>query len=299
MKKFKQITLIEDCRLSPEILPDLQQYAEKPVVMFQDSPVSDEEILTKIGDSDAIFLSWKTKINASVLRQCPQLKYIGLCCSMYENISTNVDIETAKELGITVKGVRDYGDEGTVEFIISQLISLFKGIGKAQWRSESTELTGKSLGIIGLGTLGQMVAKTAQFFGMKVYYYNRSRKSECENLGIQFLSLPELLATCDVISVHLPKYTVLLNEEEFAFKKKNSILINTSVGLTFDKDAFLKWLQNDSTSFAILDADGAGTFYEEFNQHPQIITYPFSAGFTAEARRRLSEKVLKNVEEYL
>jgi lactate dehydrogenase-like 2-hydroxyacid dehydrogenase len=97
---------------------------------------------------------------------------------MYENISTNVDIETAKELGITVKGVRDYGDEGTVEFIISQLISLFKGIGKAQWRSESTELTGKSLGIIGLGTLGQMVAKTAQFFGMKVYYYNRSRKSE-------------------------------------------------------------------------------------------------------------------------
>lgn len=299
MKKFKQITLIEDCRLSPEILTDLQQYAEKPVVMFQDSPVSDREILTRIGDSDAIFLSWKTKINASVLRQCPQLKYIGLCCSMYENISTNVDIETAKKLGITVKGVRDYGDEGTVEFIISQLISLFKGIGKVQWRSESTELTGKSLGIIGLGTLGQMVAKTAQFFGMKVYYYNRSRKSECENLGIQFLSLPELLATCDVVSVHLPKYTVLLNEEEFAFKKKNSILINTSVGLTFDKDAFLKWLQNDSTSFAILDADGAGTFYEEFNQHPQIITYPFSAGFTTEARRRLSEKVLKNVEEYL
>jgi lactate dehydrogenase-like 2-hydroxyacid dehydrogenase len=88
------------------------------------------------------------------------LVYVEECI---ENISTNVDIETAKELGITVKGVRDYGDEGTIEFIISQLISLFKGIGKAQWRSESTELTGKSLGIIGLGTLDKWLLKQLSF----------------------------------------------------------------------------------------------------------------------------------------
>ena len=77
-----------------------------------------------------------------------------------------MDIEAARKLRIDVKGVRDYGDEGTVEFIFAQLIYLFKGLGKNQWGSEATELKNKSIGIIGFGTLGQMVAKTAVHFGM-------------------------------------------------------------------------------------------------------------------------------------
>ena len=72
-----------------------------------------------------------------------------------------MDIEAARNLGIEVKGVRDYGDEGTVEFIFAELISLFKGLGEHKWRNEATELKNKSIGIVGLGTLGRMVAKTA------------------------------------------------------------------------------------------------------------------------------------------
>jgi lactate dehydrogenase-like 2-hydroxyacid dehydrogenase len=222
-----------------------------------------------------------------------------MCCSLYDENSANVDIAEAKRLGIEVRGVKDYGDEGTIEFIFAKLIYLFKGLGKQKWKSEATELSNKSVGVIGMGTLGQMVTKTAKHFGMKVFYYNRSRKYEIENQGVSFLPLHELLASCDVITTHLPRNTILLNEKEFEIKKKNSVLINTSLGLTFDKDSFLKWLTKDKTSFAILDADGVGNFSNEFSEYENIIISNQYAGFTLEAKKRLSEKVLANLTNYL
>jgi lactate dehydrogenase-like 2-hydroxyacid dehydrogenase len=222
-----------------------------------------------------------------------------MCCSLYDEKSANVDIAAASALGIQVKGVKDYGDEGTIEFIFAQLIYLFKGLGKNQWKSDATELSYKSIGIIGLGTLGLMVAKTAIHFGMNVYYFNRSRKYDVEKQGVHYLPLAELMATCDVVTTHLPRNTILLTAEMFGLKKENSVLVNTSLGLTFEKDAFLKWISNDKTSFAILDADGCGDFADEFAQYENIITSDQFAGFTQEAKRRLSEKVLANLTNFL
>ena len=222
-----------------------------------------------------------------------------MCCSLYDENSANVDIAAARKLGIEVRGVKDYGDEGTIEFIFAQLIYLFKGLGKQQWKNEATELTNKNIGIIGLGTLGKMVAKTATHFGMKVFYFNRSRKYGMEKEGIVYLPLNELMATCDVVTTHLPRNTILLTEQEFGIKKKNSILINTSLGLTFEKAAFVKWISHDKTSFAIFDADGVGDFVDEFSAHENIILSNQFAGFTLEAKKRLSEKVYANMTNYL
>jgi lactate dehydrogenase-like 2-hydroxyacid dehydrogenase len=219
-----------------------------------------------------------------------------MCCSLYDEDSANVDIVTARALGIEVKGVKDYGDEGTIEFIFAQLIYLFKGLGPHQWRNDATELSYKSIGgIIGLGTLGQMVAKTAIHFGMNVFYFNRSRKFEFEEIGVKYLPLMDLMATCDIVTTHLPRNTILLTEKEFEVKKNNSVLINTSLGLTFDKNAFLNWLGKDQTSFAIFDADGVGNCSDEFANHKNIITCNQFAGFTQEAKKRLSQKVLANM----
>jgi lactate dehydrogenase-like 2-hydroxyacid dehydrogenase len=220
------------------------------------------------------------------------LKFIAMCCSLYDENSANVDIAAARKLGIQVKGVKDYGDEGTIEFIFAQLIFLFKGLGKHKWKSEAIELTNKSIGIIGLGTLGQMVAKTAMHFGMVVFYYNRSRKYEFEKQGVGYLPLIELLASCDVITTHLPRNTIVLTDQEFVIKKNNSVLINTSLGLTFEKDAFLNWISKDKTSFAILDADGAGNFGSEFSKYENIITTEQFAGFTLEAKKGFLKKYL-------
>ena len=158
---FKKITLIDDCGLTDPILEKLTTLSKGPVTIFNDFPKTRGEIVKRISNADCVLVSWHTKINADILQASKSLKFIGMCCSLYDEKSANVDIGAARNLGIEVKGVRDYGDEGTVEFIFAELISLFKGLGKHKWRSEATELKNKSIGIIGLETLGQMVAKTA------------------------------------------------------------------------------------------------------------------------------------------
>ncbi|WP_028522578.1 NAD(P)-dependent oxidoreductase [Runella limosa] len=296
---FDQITLIDSCRLTEEGIQEIATFSRQPLLRYYDVPTSDEETLARIGQSDCVLVSWQTPVSAQVIAAAPSLKYIGMCCSLYSEASANVDIGKARELGIKVLGVRDYGDEGVVEYIFAQLIQLFKGFDPHQWKPQPVELGGKTLGVIGLGTLGMMVAKTALHFGMTVYYFGRQPKPEAEQNGIHFLPLHELLATCDVVTTHLPKHTILLGEREFLVKKPNSILINTSLGPTFDVNAFTAWLQNDLTSFAILDSDGAGKHYEAFSAMKNVLLYPRSAGFTEESKVRLTQKVIANLRSYL
>ena len=297
--KFKKIILIDDCRLSEKAIEQIALMSVEKIVVYHNYPDTVDEINRRIQHADCILVSSRTKIDAGILQTNSSLKYIGMCCSLYDERSANVDIQAAQQLGITVKGVKDYGDEGTVEFIFAQLICLFKGIGSNKWREGATELKNKTMGIVGLGTLGQMVAKTATHFGMNVFYYSRTRKQALENEQLQYLPLADLLTTCDVITLHVPKNTFILGEDLCRIKKKNSVLINTSLGLSFDKDAFLDWLAADKYSYAIMDSDGAGGYYSLFNSIENIVLYPQSAGFTLEAKERLSEKVINHLNSFL
>jgi len=296
---FKKITVIDNCGLTTPEIERISLLSEEAISIYNDYPETDKEIIDRIGESDCVLVSWHTKINAGILKATSSLKFIAMCCSLYDESAANVDIVEARKLGIEVKGVRDYGDNGTVEFIFAQLIFLLNGYGKNKWRNEATELTNKSIGIIGLGTLGQMVAKTAAHFGMNVFYFSRNRKYELEKTGITFLPLDELMESCDIITTHLPKNTILLTEREFKIKKKNSILINTSLGLTFEKEAFVNWINSDATSFAIFDGNGGGNFEGELVNSDHIISTEQFSGFTIEAKKRLSQKVLCNLTTYL
>lgn len=298
-KKFKKIVVVDNCGLTPEIIEKINELSVEPIKLYLDIPVSDAVIVERISDADCVLVSWQTKISEHVLRSVKSVKYIGMCCSLYDEKSANVDIAEARRRGVVVKGVRDYGDEGSVEFIFSQLIFLLKGMGAHKWRNESTELTNKKIGIIGFGTLGQLVARTAQHFGMEVYYYSRTRKVDLETDQLKYLPLDEMMRVCDIVSTHLPRNTRILSAKEFKIKKKNSILINTSIGLTFDKDAFVDWITNDRTSYAIFDGCGYDESVREFKEIENVIIFNQSSGFTFEARQRLSEKVLDNMIEFL
>lgn len=296
---FQKITFIDSCGLTNPVVEQITHLSKEPIVIYNDDPANDDEILKRIADSDCILVSWRTRVNTEVIKASPNLKYIGMCCSLYDEKAANVDIVQARSQNIVVKGVRDYGDDGTLEFIFAELIYLMKGLGQQRWQNENRELRGKTMGIIGMGTLGTMVARTARQFGMTVFYYNRSRKPELEAEGFGFLPLGDLVSTCDVISAHLPKNSNVLGETEFRNKKPNSILVNTSIGLTFDKNAFLFWIENDPTSFAIFDGPGVGEYFDEFSKFPNIILSKPSSGFTLEAQSRLSEKVLANMSNFL
>lgn len=296
--QFEKITIIDSCGLTKEIIEQLAGLSKHKIEIYNDYPENDAETLARIGDADCVLVSWQTKITAEIIAKTTHLKYIGMCCSLYDEASANVNIIAAREKGIQVKGVKDYGDEGAVEFIFAQLIFLLKGLLKVRWKDEPVELKNKSIGIVGLGTLGLMVAQTAIHFGMQVFYFSRSRKYEQEKNGITYLPLDELMKSCDIITTHLPKNTVLLSAREFKLKKPNSILVNTSLGVPFEKEAFLNWIVNNK-NFAIFDADGVGDFAEEFAGNDNIILSDQFGGFTFEAKQRLSEKVLANLLNYL
>jgi len=297
--KFDKIVIIDKCGLTDPILEKLTKLSVRPISVYDDFPDSEDEIVKRIDDADCILVSWQTMISADIIKASKSLKFIAMCCSLYDEQSANVDISAARKLGIEVKGVKDYGDDGTIEFIFAELIYLFKGLGKHKWRNEQTELKNKSIGIIGLGTLGLMVAKTAAHFGMQVFYFSRTRKQQLENQNLKFLPLEELLKTCDVVTTHLPKHTVIISEHEFNIKKRNSILVSTSIGLNCDKDALKNWLTKDKKSYAIFDSVGVGIFADELRQLENVILSDQSAGFTVEAKERLSEKVFNNLTDFL
>lgn len=296
--KFNKIVCVDNTGLEKWALNKLGDLSFNNLEIHKDYPKGNQTIMNRIGDADCLLVSWNTPIEKEVIEYCPNLKYIGMCCSLYDESSANVNIEAAREKGIVVKGIRDYGDEGTIEFIISELIGLLKGLGKYQWKDEPVELIGKKLGIIGMGATGKMLAKRANAFNMDVYYYSRTRKPDIEKNGVKYLQLDELLGEAQILSTHLPRNTKILGEREFKLFGDNKILINTSLGPTFDITSFLTWVDRPG-NYAIFDKSGMENHQKVFLNKSRIITSEKVAGWTREARSRLSEKVIENIIDFL
>ena len=263
--------------------------------MYPDVPTGDDEIVARIGDADAVLLSYTSQINRAVLEKCPDIKYIGMCCSLYSPESANVDIRYANERGITVTGIRDYGDEGVVEYAVSELVRCLHGFGQDPWEDMPREITGLKVGIVGLGKSGGMIADALKFFGADISYFARSEKQDARAKGYRFLSLNELLAQNEVIFCCLNKNTVLLHEAEFEQLGNKKIMFNTGLSPAWDEAAFTKWLGGDNLCFC--DTVGA-LGGEHLLNHPHVRCMQVSTGRTRQAFDRLSEKVLANIEEF-
>lgn len=293
--KFNKIVSVDNTGIDEFVHDDLQSFCEE-LIMYKDFPKDEKEVVERAKNAEAILVSWNTPITANIIKRLPQLKYIGMCCSLYDESSSNVDIIQAKKQGIVVKGVMNYGDDGVVEYIFSELIRLFKGIGNIQFREEQIELKEIKLGIIGLGTVGNMVADTAKFFEMDVYYHNRRKR---EDTKYTYLSLKEILNSCDIISTHLPRNSVVMGEEEFKESGNGKILINTGLSPSFDEHAFEKWIKCKS-NFAIFDGVSANeSFREKYKDYSNIIMTSVVTGFTKNARKRLAHKAVDNLRLFL
>lgn len=291
---FNKLVAIEPVSLIPSAEKKLQSFA-KEVIMYDDMPAGDEEVAARIGDADAVLLSYTSRINRAALEKCPNVKYIGMCCSLYSPESANVDIRFANERGITVTGIRDYGDEGVVEYVVSELVRCLHGFGQEPWDEMPREITGLKVGIVGLGKSGGMIADALKFFGADISYYARSEKEEARAKGYRFLPLGELLAGNEVVCCCLNKNTVLLHEAEFEQLGNRKILFNTGLSPAWDEAAFMKWLEGDNLCFC--DTTGA-LGGEHLLKHPNVRCMEVSAGRTRQAFDRLSEKVLANLSEY-
>lgn len=298
MRKFKKLVVLEPIRFDEASERLLHEYAEE-VRIYRDIPADDGEKIRRIGDADALLVFYTSRVGADVLEQCPNLRYIGMCCSLYTPESANVDVKYAESRGIAVTGIRQYGDRGVPEFISSELVRLFHGFGGLRWREEEMELAGAKVGVVGMGDVGTIVAELLQAFQMDVYYYSRTRKPQIEKKGIRYLPFAELLETVDILTTHLHKNTVIMAEEDFERFGNGKILINTTFTPPYPLEALKNWLKQPNNFYIVDNSVSIGGTEGEIFQMPNVICPDMIAGQSVRSGELLREKVLQNIAGYL
>ncbi len=231
-------------------------------------------IVQRSKDADAIIIN-KTPISRKALDKLPNLKYIGLLATGY-NV---VDIDAAKEKGITVTNVPTYGTDSVAQMTFALLLELTNNVGihnaavKAGkwskspdwcfWESPLIQLSGKTLGIIGYGRIGQSVGKIAQAFGMKVLATANNPRKELENKDMKYVELDELFANSDFISLHCPltdETKGIINKKSIEKMKSNVMIINTSRGGLIVEDDLADALNRERIAGAALDVVSCRTY---------------------------------------
>lgn len=224
-----------------------------------------QDLVDKIGDSEAILLN-KSPLPRETLEKCPNLKYIGLFSTGFNT----VDLEYASSRGIVVSNVPDYASNAVVQHAFALILNQFsrvadysKSVNDGDWiRSKSFcythvptfELSGRTIGIIGFGSIGKKVAEVAKSFGMNVIAYTRTVPENA--VGVEFVSLDELILRSDIVTIHCPltpKTEKLINADTLAKMKPSAMLINTSRGGVIDEQALAYALNNDIIAAACLD----------------------------------------------
>lgn len=293
---FRQLNVVDQVILSDEVRGELKKFSKRKVNFAQEKPRSEKKLLENIGEADGILVSWGTTISKKIMEKSPNLKYIGICGTNLKNI----DLEEAKNRGIKVANVYDYADEATAEYVFFQIMNLFRNRERYRFDEFPRELFEKSIGIVGLGKVGENVARLAKGFGMKIYYNSRTRKPELEkSMGLNYLSLEKLIEKSDIVTLHVPKNEVVMGEKEFGMMTEGKVLIYTCLGKVFSSEkVFVDWISKGK-NFAIIDGSISKDYYTEFRKLENVIFHNVIAADTRESRERLGQKVIKNIEKFL
>ncbi len=295
---FNKIVIIEPINMHENQISILKKYCYE-FTYFKTLPKTDEDIIMRIGDADCVLLSYTSTINKNIIKNCKNIKYIGMCCSLYSKESANVDIDFANKNGIVVKGIRDYGDQGVVEYIIHDLVEFLQGYNELKWDTMPHEIRGLKACVIGLGTSGTLIAKTLRFFGANVCYYSRTRKIDVEEkLGIEYKELNDAIKNSEAVFLALNKNVLLLKKEQFDLMDGKRILFNTSIGPGFDTNALKEWLKDKNHYFF---GDTLATIGDEslWNLENTKCLKRSAGGYTYQAFELLGKKVIQNIEDYL
>lgn len=294
---FRKVVVVDNTGMNQWAKDRLRALSET-AEFYDDFPTDPAVIRQRIGNADCLMVSYNTRITREIIENCPELRYIGMCCSLYSEKSANVDIACCRERGITVTGIFDYGDGGVIEFGVSALVWLLHGFGGKRWKQRPNELDGQKIGVLGLGATGFKLAKALQYFGADIHYSDLVRKPEADALGMKYMPLHEMLQTVDILTTQLPRNSCLIKEKEFELFGNGKILLNTSIGPTFSVPALKQWL-NDPSNFYICEEVGVGDIYDELKDYPNFCYAQGCAGSSEQCTRRLSEKSIANVEKFL
>lgn len=284
------------------------------VTVYDRTPYEQDVIVERIGDAQAV-LTNKTPLTAETLARCPSIRYIGVLATGY-NI---VDVAAAAEHGIPVCNIPSYCAESVAQLVFALLLEICHHAGHhsdavhaGKWSSSIDfcfwdfpliELMGKTMGIVGYGRIGKATAKIAAAFGMKVLAYSRHMPEKSDGVA-EFVSLPELLAQSDVVSLHCPlnaESEKLINEETVRQMKDGAILLNTSRGGLLDEAAVAAALKTGKLYAAGVDVVSVEPISAQnplLSAENCVIT-PHIAWAPKDCRIRLMDMAVENLRSFL
>lgn len=270
---------------------------------------------SRIGDAEMI-LTNKTVIDRAVMEACPNLKYIGLFATGYNVI----DVEAAKEKGIVVCNAPAYSTAGVAQLTFAFMLHFYSmaaahndRVHAGEWEKSADfcfydrqicELSGKTLGLIGYGSIGRQVARIALAFDMQVIVYSRTVYPECENERLHFVELEELYQRSDIISIHCPLFDEtrgMIDRRAIDQMKKNVIIINTARGPILNEQDVADALNADRIAGAGVDVVSVEPILSNnplLSAKNCVIT-PHIAWAGRESRQRLLEIVYQNIKGFL
>ena len=279
----------------------------------KDEPIPNSELIKMANEYDGFISTGFDKIGEDFFKDLNgKLKIIAQVGVGYDNIS----VKSAEGKKIKVTNTPNVLNEAVAETTILLILAASRRVGEAYnlvrsgtWKDQKPDLTkfmignsvtGKTLGIIGMGRIGRMTAKCAKAFGMKIIYYNRNKLSEDLEDGTKYFSdVKSMMPECDFVSIHTPATAEtkhILNASTISLLPKHAVVINTSRGSTIDDDALIDALQNKKIYAAGLDV---------FNNEPNLdarymnldncFVLPHVGSATHETRLAMSMMAVDNI----
>ena len=280
-----------------------------------DQPMDQAALRAAVASADVLVPTLTDRIDQKLLAHAgPQLKLIANYGAGFDHI----DVETARSRGILVSNTPGVLNEDTADMTMALILAiprrLAEGLALVQsggWKGWSPtgimghRLSSKRLGIIGMGRIGQAVARRARAFGLQIHYHNRRRlheEVEAETEATYWESLDQMLARVDIVSVncpHTPATFHLLSARRLKLLKPNAYLVNTARGEIIDERAMIRMLEAGEIAGAGLDVfEHEPGINPRLLGQPNVVVLPHMASATEEGRMEMGEKVIINIKTF-
>jgi glyoxylate reductase len=314
MPKSKPLVVVT--RRLPDVIETRMRELFDAQLNHEDRPLTQAQLVEAVKTAEVIVPTVTDTIDAGVIAQAgPQLRMIA----NYGNGVDNIDVQSALNRGITVTNTPGVLTEDTADMTMGLILAVprrmsegMRAIDDGSWQGWSPtwmlghRISGKRLGIIGMGRIGQAVATRARAFGMSIHYHNRRRLPkgiEDAHEATYWESLDQMLARMDVISIHCPHTPGtyhLLSARRLKLMRPEAYIVNTARGEVIDENALARMLEADELAGAGLDVfEHEPAVNPRLAKSPKCMLLPHMGSATIEGRIDMGERVIINIKTFM
>ena len=296
-----------------EVFADVLEYLSQYVEVYSnqsDRPMSPEELADALSDKEGAVITISDRIDAALLKRCPELKVV---CNVAVG-TNNMDLAACSNAGVMATNTPGVLEDSTADFAWALILAAARRVTEAEaylrkgawdrWKLKQllgTDVHHATLGIIGMGAIGRVVARRAAGFDMTVIYHNTRRAPEAveKTCRARFVSKPDLLSQADIVTLHVP-YTPathhLIGQADLAQMKATAILINTSRGGVVDDAALIAALRDGTIAGAGLDVfENEPKFNPAFLALKNVVLTPHIASSSRVTRHKMAMLAAENL----